>query len=119
MIEQHTPAPCSKCGLTILGPDQLQIAVAEAHPATALECQEANARRIVACVNACAGISTENLEDNVPVKELARRYNEIFKQRDVMLAALERLSLYVAHNGDDWVQREARAAIASVEGETK
>lgn len=28
---------------------------------------EANARRITACVNACAGISTENLEDNVPI----------------------------------------------------
>ena len=51
---------------------------------------EANARRITACVNACAGISTENLEDNVPIKELARRYNETLKQRDELLAALER-----------------------------
>jgi hypothetical protein len=31
-----------------------------------------------------------------------------------LLEALEKLSLYVAHNGDDWVQREARAAIAAV-----
>jgi septal ring factor EnvC (AmiA/AmiB activator) len=29
--------------------------------------------------------------------------------------ALERLSLYVACNGDDWVQREARAALAKFE----
>lgn len=43
---------------------------------------EANARRIVACVNACAGISTENLEDNKPVVELARDYNLTIKQRD-------------------------------------
>lgn len=49
----------------------------------------ANARRIVACVNACAGISTENLEDNIPVKELARRYNETIRQRDELLAAAE------------------------------
>lgn len=55
----------------------------------AMNIGEANARRIVACVNACAGISTENLEDNLPVKELARRYNEIIKQRDVLLAAVE------------------------------
>ena len=49
---------------------------------------KANARRIVACVNACAGISTENLEDNIPVKELALRYNETIRQRDELLAAL-------------------------------
>jgi hypothetical protein len=46
---------------------------------------EANARRIVACVNACAGISTENLEENLPVKELALRYNAALKQRDELL----------------------------------
>lgn len=46
--QKHTPGPWGKCGLTILGPDQLQIAVAEAHPATAMECQEANARLIAA-----------------------------------------------------------------------
>lgn len=46
-------------------------------------------RRAKACVNACAGISTENLEDNISIKELARRYNETLKQRDELLAALE------------------------------
>lgn len=35
-----------------------------------------NARRLVACWNACDGISTENLEDNLPVKWLVRQYNE-------------------------------------------
>lgn len=48
-----------------------------------------DARRVVACLNACAGISTENLEDNLPVKELADRYNAVLKQRDELLAALE------------------------------
>lgn len=33
------------------------------------------ARRIAACWNACEGLSTENLEDNLSVRELARRYN--------------------------------------------
>lgn len=36
------------------------------------------------------------------------------QQRDELLAELEELSLYVAYNGDDWVQKKARAAIASV-----
>ena len=48
-----------------------------------------DARRVVACLNACAGISTENLEDNLPVKELADRYNAVLKQRDELLEALE------------------------------
>lgn len=52
---------------------------------------EENARRIVACVNACEGISTENLEDNLPVKELARQYNEAIRQRDLLLEALDRI----------------------------
>lgn len=51
--------------------------------------QKANARRIVACVNACAGISTENLETNLPVKELARRYNVAAQHREVLLKALD------------------------------
>ena len=51
----------------------------------------ANARRIVACVNACEGISTENLEENRPVKWLAQQYNEVVKQRDELLEALQAL----------------------------
>lgn len=37
----------------------------------------ANLRRFVACWNACEGISTENLEENQPVKVLADRYNKL------------------------------------------
>jgi hypothetical protein len=33
--------------------------------------------------------------------------------------ALEKLSLYVAHNGDTWVQDKARAALAKATGGTK
>lgn len=53
--------------------------------------QAANARRLVACWNACEGISTENLEDNLPVKYLATHYNAVLAQRDRLLAALEEL----------------------------
>ena len=54
---------------------------------------KANARRIVACVNACAGISTENLEQNKPIKEglhgLNDRIRTAEKHRDELLTALE------------------------------
>ena len=48
-----------------------------------------NARRIVACVNACEGISTENLEENKPIIELARAYNVSLRQRDDLLRYLK------------------------------
>lgn len=56
----------------------------------------------------------EVLDSNV------KRGNEIVLLRAInaqLLEALEKLSLYVAHNGDDWVQREARAAIKAAKGE--
>ena len=49
-------------------PNDLLVPVAEM---TAGEHAEANARRIVACVNACKGVSTEDLE-SVPEDFIAR-----------------------------------------------
>lgn len=52
-------------------------------------------------------------------EEVARMVDELEAERDRLAAenkrlreALEELSLYVAYNGDDWVQRKARAALA-------
>ncbi len=56
-------------------------------PAIAEVFDTMDARRLVAAWNACEGISTENLETNVPIKELARRYNAALAQRDDLLAA--------------------------------
>lgn len=50
---------------------------------------EANARRIVACVNFCAGISTENLEDNEPLSWLTEQYNSVNDQRDEFLRDMQ------------------------------
>jgi hypothetical protein len=36
-----------------------------------------------------------------------------------LVEALKELSLYVAHNGDTWVQDKARADLAKATGETK
>lgn len=54
----------------------------------AMNIGKGNARRIVACVNSFAGISTENIEANLPIKELARRYNVAAQHRELLLKAL-------------------------------
>lgn len=38
-------------------------------------------RRIYACLKACDGISTENLEDNDPLLSVVIKYNELLKQK--------------------------------------
>lgn len=57
---------------------------------------EANARRIVAAVNACAGISTELLEA-MPDFEKAgvQTISSVQQQRDELLAALERAAKHI------------------------
>lgn len=61
---------------------------------------EANARRIVACVNACSGIPTEALEDGSARAErdalremTGGTFYEIKKQRDELLAAAEAIEI--------------------------
>lgn len=96
---------------------------------------EANARRITACVNACAGCATEVLE-TAPVGFFNSTYGhpkyleEITKQRDELLAALERCRFALEPYDDikprDWKSDRANlrnahqlvvAVIASVKGE--
>ena len=57
---------------------------------------EANARRIVACVNACAGIPTDDLErcPSGGLFHLADMANEVVKQRDELLASVEKALLW-------------------------
>lgn len=82
-----------------------------------------NARRIVACVNACAGICTEALEDFAKTDRFdGPTYDDLTQQRDELLAALE--SLVLASNESDdscygtlatwFVRNIAEPAIASV-----
>ena len=51
---------------------------------TSLTNLEANARRIVACVNACEGVSTKHLENNLPIRELVTRYNEALREIEAL-----------------------------------
>ena len=84
---------------------------------------KANARRIVACVNACEGISTENLEDNKPIIELANDYNAVLKQRDMLLDVLKQIAKVETHGGDisaSWtlisVKHLAQGVVEKVKG---
>lgn len=75
----------------------------------------ANAKRIQACWNACQGISTENLENNLPVRWLVRQYNDT-------LSALNRIAnTYTGalepHEVEDHLRQIARDALARIRAE--
>jgi hypothetical protein len=80
-----------------------------------------NARRIVACVNACAGLDTEALDSRFGIaaemwgladKRLAR-VQELVGQRDELLAALKGVVKVADRQTDEF--NAARAAIAKAE----
>lgn len=80
----------------------------------------ADARRIVACVNACAGIPTDDLEHGDIAKALkifALDSATFRRQRDELLAALERLSFAAmcrdSTMGDPCRLIEVRAELAA------
>ena len=77
---------------------------------------EANSRRVVAALNACAGISTENLEDNKPIIEIANDYNAALKQRDDLLAACLKTLSDNGHlaDGDNCTLIDIKLAVRSV-----
>jgi hypothetical protein len=117
MNAQHTPEPWTfgedndgwyVCGCYVGNDEQHGCALSEA-----------NARRIVACVNACAGIPTEQLEIEPYIGSVSYKMRmQAEKQRDELLSALEELANGYAGNGWDvgLVPRieKARAAIAKV-----
>ena len=80
-----------------------------------------DARRIVACVNACAGLPTEQLESSPP-GGILNGVAGLIAQRDELLAALEIIAASEEFHGDSFVcdfgtlQGVARAAIAKAKG---
>ena len=88
---------------------------------------EDDARRITACVNACEGVRTEHLENNLPIVELVGRHSEALCEIEALKAnqaeLLEALKALVNDFGRDGYGGEfedgecrvidmARAAIA-------
>lgn len=75
------------------------------------------AQRIVACVNACSGASTELLEKGMR-HDWAELMTELETQRDELLAALEKLYEFSGHDNEDEyaVIMAVEALIARVKG---
>ena len=88
---------------------------------------EANARRIVACVNACAGMTNEQLDNICMISgSILSRFGEqmhylgqVEKQRDELMAALENCRLLAArHRKEEWAGHVLRfCGEAGVAGE--
>lgn len=102
MEQKHTPEPWRTDGGYSWGKQGGQFAVCNDNDAlmvtTAVGNDGANARRVVACVNACEGIETDRLEKFLGAEtqrsiiRMSGSLAEITRQRDELLAALERLS---------------------------
>ena len=128
MSEQHTPDPWSyqasipeegyECFWINSGSRQIS-----SFDGPQNEEQFSNVRRIVAAVNACAGYSTEELEqatlDNRHRHEIIADLVKSNKQRDELLAALEKAAnTFWKLNDADIHAQEAEAVIASVKDNT-
>lgn len=112
---KHTPEPLS------YGEDNDGWYVARGNEQIGYCLTEDDARRIVACVNACDGLDVEELERFGLGSALGSEIVNLRRMRDDLLAALEKcrkeLSAWMRDHGEDIGTREAvseaRAAIAS------
>lgn len=102
------------------------ICIAETRPGSVAGGKE-NARRIVACVNACRGLGTDELEQHGLVSAVGYELIELTKQRDELLEALEEVTEYAEmameqanKAGSEWeigyALYEAKMAIAKAKG---
>ena len=76
----------------------------------------ANAKRIVACVNSCAGVSTEALEKMPGSFDdlLSLEFADVVSQRDALLAMVEQIA-EAEFGFDAWpTEEEVRALITAV-----
>lgn len=86
----------------------------------------ANARRLVACWNACDGVVTEDVEAITGMDSFIVKFNEYKSQRDELLETLNGIASANPKNWDaplndtasfqQWAQSRARAAIQKLEG---
>ncbi len=111
---QHTPGPWSRNGNRIHGESGSLVATIAYFREASIEI--GNARRIVACVNACEGISTEALEAGV-VKELREALEGIEKFLDSFTDSCgsEYTGPYLSLDGQIAVDR-VRTTIAKAKG---
>lgn len=88
----------------------------DADPGLSHEERKANARRIVACVNACAGIATRELETKPLFSDgYIVIFEEVTKQRDELLAELKSAIEHIDFKREAYAR--ACALIEKIEGE--
>ena len=95
----HTTEPWAYDGSDVVATiDQFPTVIADCinHASIVRHNAEANARRIVACVNALAHVSTEQLESG-ELLNMGLAIKDLTKQRDELLAALS-----AEHGGDNY-----------------
>lgn len=117
MSEKHTPG---RLAANPIQPNQIATADArrEIARATILSSHHetaANARRIVACWNACEGISTEALELGAIQDRIASACGELYevkRQRDELLQAIKNLVSVFSLDSEESEVVVARATIA-------
>lgn len=77
---------------------------------------EANAARIVACVNACTGLADPQRDIATLVQKEIERYELMEVLRSIADAHPSTWALDVRDQFQQWAQNRARAAIAKLEG---
>ena len=130
MTTEYTPGPWRiddvGVGFEIAAGNEVVAQVQQVYGDHTHKIRRGNARRIVACVNACEGISTEQLDSWLcmsrpilqSIKELKAEADREAKQRDCLLNALrEMLVIAESANWHDSFLDKARAAIARATGE--
>ena len=111
--EKHTQEPwrANDAQADIDGPNGEPVAVCYCNDESGDDAKE-NARRIVACVNACAGIPTDMLERFNAIVVAMYEVSKIEKQRDTLLAALRYLTEAILTNADaDYMKRQMDEAV--------
>lgn len=95
-MSNHTPEPWSKNAISPTVYDSEGIAILRCEGRTLIAENEANASRIVACVNACVGVSDDALdggwkavEISAYAKSLEAQLAAVTAQRDELLAAVK------------------------------
>lgn len=98
---KHTPEPWAVKGAAIRTADGIGIDVIATMQVSNQPFWDEDARRIVACVNACAGMTNEQIDNVCMISgSLLNRFGEqmaylgqVEKQRDELLAAIEAMAI--------------------------
>ena len=121
--QKHTPEPWKCFGNNVsafAGDDSITICLTVQNHNPNYYCdQEANSRRIVACVNACEGLSQDALDGGWTAKGISDYAKELEAQRDELLLALKAAETVVRNCGFPKGASAIYELIAKIESESQ